>query len=151
MFAPQPPTERNQISPRSARHYLEKNFASNQENKTFNQIYLEMMDFFGLGKYPQATKKTIKKMGTMQKLELIEDDQLEVQARKLKNGRYWMWKNYISDDLQEEFIKGEQMFLSIHPAVLYDIQDYIIRKGMNKKKIMYEDCKLSLCFLILQC
>jgi len=40
------------------------------------------------------------------------------------------------------------MFKNINPAVLYDIQDYIIRKGMNKKRRTYDDCNYFLCFLI---
>jgi len=50
-----------------------------------------MLDFFGLGKYPSPMKKTHKKIGTVTQIEIPDDDQTETQARKLKNGRYWMW------------------------------------------------------------
>lgn len=110
-----------------------------------------MMSFFGLGKYPEEKKK--KTQGLIPSLDLDQEDESEeIQARKLKNGRYWMWKEYLPENYRKEFERGEKMFKHIHRAVLYDIQDYIIRKGMDKKRKTYEDCiRSSLFSYILQC
>ena len=57
-----------------------------------------------------------------------------------------MWKEYLPENYRKEFERGEKMFKHIHRAVLYDIQDYIIRKGMDKKRKTYEDCIRSSLF-----
>ena len=48
----------------------------------------------------KSFKKTYKK--SMKQEKVIDPEDLE--ARQLKNGRYWMWKDYMSEDHREDFL-----------------------------------------------
>ena len=61
-----------------------------------------------------------------------------------------MWKDYLHDGLRKDLLSGEEMFRKINTAVIADIEDYYIRRGMNKKVKIYEEGKIPYCFLILK-
>ena len=54
-------------------------------------------------------------------------------------GRYWMWKDYLGTfdkgymEKRDDLELGEESFRRINTAVVQDIEDYLIRKGMGKK------------------
>ena len=59
-----------------------------------------------------------------------------------------MWKDYLGT-FEKEYMEnrdglelGEESFRRINEAVIQDVEDYLIRKGMGDKLKMYEDGRL---------